>query len=1020
MKRSITAILLMASMSAASAQTNVSTSFQSLEWGAHNSSGAVVDLNNDGYKDLVFAGISAIETNPGGIQAYERTRMAHVILFDQATKEWKIVNHTSPTYFDEIGINVADRPSITPCDINQDGLMDVVAFETPGHSSTDQPYTDHISKEGVFLGNGDGTFSKADLTFVDSSGNTIDFDIHSVLSADVADFNNDGLLDIACVGYQMVPGVLASSLPETNVVLFNQGGGKFMVSHYLTDDYVKTYGQNGRPYHLDIAQVYAYDFNNDGYVDFLTVGTSNNYASLGVGVGNSTHITELYLNDPQHPGQFRKQNIYDSEQWTTPLPTISEGGVAIADYNNDGVPDLFLSGWTGSRRESYVWGVYTNTLKDGLANFSYSGKNGLSEMRNQNSVNTQYAAMDWNGDGEYDIFNQGWSPRLRTQTAFISTGDGKGKFTEAHRIAGVSEGCVLFADWNGDGTNDYVMLGQTEDRTLLDVNGFSQVFAASVNPNTKVTRPDAPALNVPTVQGNLVTLSWKDATTSKRNVTYEYYVKNASGNIVAGGNAFTDGKLDGIRKVSTPGNAYNARTITLSLPKGTYTYGVQTVNAALLGSVFAIGTFTVSDTKAPVLNPDMPIEKDDTEVSGETFSNPVINGDAPDPTVIRAADGNFYLFSTGANIFKSEDFVNWKSNGNAFTEATRPTWGTNGAGIWAPDINYINNQYVLYYAMSVWGDPNPGIGVAVSENPNGPYKAPKGSSGKLFRSNDSNIRVGNSIDPFYIEDNGHKYIFWGSFQGIFAIELADDGLSVKAGAKPIEITQQHNNWTGSAIEAIYVVKHDGYFYLIGSQGSCCEGLNSTYHLSMARSRDLLGPYVNRAGNKTLYDNYSGLLYGSEDVKGPGHNAEWVKDGNGNWWILFHGYDAHDADAGRKVWLDRVYWGEDGWPYMKNMKPSLEQIRPVFDASTGIETLEDAAYNSQKNIHISEYVKDNLNITLKDGGIFSYRVVDPSGKLLTKGKAQGEANIDFYAVHEGLYIVSVTSKTGKLSRKVVKY
>lgn len=1011
----------MAFASVASAQTYMSTSYYNLEWGAHNCSGAVVDLNNDGYKDLVFAGISAIETNPGGTATYEKCRMTHVLLFDQATKDWKIVNHTSPTYFDNIGLNLADRPSITPCDINQDGLMDIIAFETPGLSATDQPYTDHISREGVFLGKGDGTFSKAELTFVDSSGNTIDFDIHSVLSADVADFNNDGLLDIVCVGYQKVPGLPAKSFPEANVILFNQGEGKFMVSHYLTDDYVKDYGQNGRPYHLDIAQVYAYDFNNDGYVDFLTVGTSNDRAALDVGVGNSSHITELYLNDPQHPGQFRKQNIYDSGRWTTPLPTISEGGVAIADYNNDGVPDLFLSGWTGDGRGSYVWGVYTNTLKNGLVNFSYSGKNGLSEMRNQNSVNNQYATMDWNGDGNFDIFNQGWSTKLFTQTAFISTGDGKGGFTEAHRIVGVSEGCVLFADWNGDGTNDYVMLGQTDDRTFLGINSFSQVFAASVNPNRNVTRPDAPTLNAPTFNDSQVTLSWKDAASSKMNVTYEYYVKNASGRIVAGGNAFVDGELDGVRKVSAPGNAYNARSVTLSLPKGTYTYGVQTVNAALLGSVFATGTFTVSSTAAPLLNPDMPVElSDDVDMSEKTFSNPVINRDAPDPTVIRAHDGKFYLFSTGANIYMSEDYVNWKPCGNAFTDATRPTWGTNGAGIWAPDINYINNQYVLYYAMSTWGDPNPGIGVAVSKEPYGPFKAPAGSSGKLFRSNDSNIRVGNSIDPCYIEADGHKYIFWGSFQGIYAIELADDGLSIKPGATPVEITQRHNTWTGSAIEAIYILKHDGYYYLIGSQGSCCEGLNSTYHLSMARSKNILGPYVNRAGKGTLADYYSGLLYGSADVKGPGHNAEWIEDDNGNWWILFHGYDVNDADAGRKVWLDRVYWGKDGWPYMKNMKPSLTQSYPVFEASTGIESLEDAAYNNQKNIRISEYVKDNLNITLKDGGSFSYRIVEPSGQLVAQGKAKGEANIDFYAVREGLYIVNVTSKTDKLSRKVVKY
>ena len=45
--------------------------------------------------------------------------------------------------------------------------------------------------------------------------------------------------------------------------------------------------------------------------------------------------------------------------------------------------------------------------------------------------------------------------------------------------------------------------------------------------------------------------------------------------------------------------------------------------------------------------------------------------------------------------------------------------------------------------------------------------------GKLFISNE--IGVQNSIDPFYIEEDGHKYLFWGSFRGIYGIELSDDG-----------------------------------------------------------------------------------------------------------------------------------------------------------------------------------------------------------------------------------------------------
>jgi arabinan endo-1,5-alpha-L-arabinosidase len=103
------------------------------------------------------------------------------------------------------------------------------------------------------------------------------------------------------------------------------------------------------------------------------------------------------------------------------------------------------------------------------------------------------------------------------------------------------------------------------------------------------------------------------------------------------------------------------------------------------------------------------------------YTNPVIPLSLPDPTIIKAGDGYFYVYATEdmayIPIFRSKDLVNGKQVGAAFTEETRPSWEPKG-GVWAPDINYINGQYVLYYSMSVWGCIEMcGIGVAVSGNP---------------------------------------------------------------------------------------------------------------------------------------------------------------------------------------------------------------------------------------------------------------------------------------------------------------
>lgn len=148
------------------------------------------------------------------------------------------------------------------------------------------------------------------------------------------------------------------------------------------------------------------------------------------------------------------------------------------------------------------------------------------------------------------------------------------------------------------------------------------------------------------------------------------------------------------------------------------------------------------------------------------FTVPVLAKSTPDPTVIQAPDRMFYLYATedihNIPIYKSPDLVNWTFVGTAFTDATRPTFEPK-AGLWAPDINHIDGKYVLYYAMSRWGGEHTcGIGCAVADSPAGPFT----DQGKLFRSNE--IGVQNSIDPFYIEENGENTCF-GEVSGVFII-----------------------------------------------------------------------------------------------------------------------------------------------------------------------------------------------------------------------------------------------------------
>ena len=221
----------------------------------------------------------------------------------------------------------------------------------------------------------------------------------------------------------------------------------------------------------------------------------------------------------------------------------------------------------------------------------------------------------------------------------------------------------------------------------------------------------------------------------------------------------------------------------------------------------------------------------------------------------------------------------------------------------------------MYYSMSVWGGEwTCGIGVATADKPEGPFI----DHGALFRSN--TIQVQNSIDPFYIEEGGKKYLFWGSFHGIYGIELSDDGLSVREGAEKRQVA-------GTAYEGTYIHKRGGYYYLFASIGTCCEGLKSTYTTVVGRSENLFGPYVDKQGRPMMENHHEVLIHKNDAFVGTGHNSEIVTDDAGNDWVFYHAVSRANP-TGRVLLMDRVRW-TDGWPEVAGNEPSSEAEAPVF-------------------------------------------------------------------------------------------
>ena len=323
-----------------------------------------------------------------------------------------------------------------------------------------------------------------------------------------------------------------------------------------------------------------------------------------------------------------------------------------------------------------------------------------------------------------------------------------------------------------------------------------------------------------------------------------------------------------------------------------------------------------------------------------------------DPFVIRDdTDGMYYLYCTQTEVFETDtsefrkfkrgpiyssiNGIDWKYVANAF-ENYEPNWGTNGAGVWAPTVCKVGEYYNYYYSLSTGGDVNPGIGVARSKTPYGPFE----HYGKLFNSEE--IGVTNSIDPYVFYDDDKLYMAWGSYGGLITIvELESDGLSLKGGLqnqfeKKVAIAGYEHNEANN-YEGTIIIKKDGKYYLFLSTGTCCSGANSTYHIVVASSDNLFGPYVDSQGKNMFGPNRGDYVItpSRSGAMGVGHNGFLVDD-NGDYWMVYHGYDTTSKSYAdwRVTYIDKLLWDkESGLPYIENYKASngVEKPGPYIKA-----------------------------------------------------------------------------------------
>lgn len=281
--------------------------------------------------------------------------------------------------------------------------------------------------------------------------------------------------------------------------------------------------------------------------------------------------------------------------------------------------------------------------------------------------------------------------------------------------------------------------------------------------------------------------------------------------------------------------------------------------------------------------------------------NPVITGDHPDPSIIRVG-GTYWTASTSGDwspqfaLFKSVDLQHWIAAGSVFP--VQPEWAT--GSFWAPELVSDGGRVLVYYVARKRGGPLC-VAVGTAARPEGPYT----DQGPMVCQPDG------SIDPAFARDEtGQPFLIWkedgnseNKLTPLWAQPLTADLVHL-TGQKTELFANEPASWEGNVVEAPYVMRHDGHFFMFYAANACC-GNKCNYAEGVARAEHLLGPWEKNPGNPIIRPN--------ENWRCPGHGSA-VTTPTGEDFFMYHAYPANGTIyLGRQSVLDRITWGRDGWP-----------------------------------------------------------------------------------------------------------
>ena len=495
---------------------------------------------------------------------------------DPLAQGWALSGSTSlvsagPVSPDGVGLTqlfgdaVADLPglsfgSVSAGDYDNDGRLDLLVI---GYA------TNTVRVSQVWRNTGNGfTNINAGLPGINNS------------EAVWGDYDNDGRLDI------LLAGQVGSTF--TAGVWRNTGNGFTNINVGLPG--------------VDYASVDWGDYDRDGRLDILISGQTTNseyiteiWRNTGTGFTNiNAGITPVYRGsarwcDYDNDGRLdvaiggitaTLQSV--TEIWRNTgngfvninagLPGCTAGSLAWGDYDNDGHPDLLITGSTNIGST----GLSMEIMRNEGSGFTNAG------VAFPNLFLSSAAWGDYDNDGRFDIVLLGATNAFGGVTTELWRNTNSGFAKEPLPAPGLARSAVAWGDFNGDGRLDFVTTGTT---TNVASAGVSQLWL-NLWP-TPDTRPEPPTGLTLVSTNSGVQLQWNRATdneTPSAALTCNLRIGTSPG-----ASDVLDPMADsnGLRRIVKSGNMWEATNVLLNLPSGTYYWSVQSVDSAFVGSAFA-------------------------------------------------------------------------------------------------------------------------------------------------------------------------------------------------------------------------------------------------------------------------------------------------------------------------------------------------------------------------------------------------------------------------------------------------